>query len=142
MAIVLVSAAAFGGVASLRRRVQDARPPRPSLSTRRWIVLGVTLAAVALHLWSWLPLRPVVPPNASAGSVLSGGPGDGLWLMLVVLAPWLCMQPLNVCLACFCARSLKQAALIAGALVAVWIGTALLGGALTRCPAGFVCTGG
>jgi hypothetical protein len=62
--------------------------------------------------------------------------------MLVVLAPWLCMQPLNVCLACFCARSMKQAALIASVLIAVWIGTAALGGALTRCPPGFVCTGG
>jgi len=142
MAIVLVSTLAFSGVTSLRERERDAAPPRPSLGTRRWIVAGVTLAAVALHLWSWLRLRPVVPPNARAGSVLSGGPGDGLWLMLVVLAPWFCMQLVNVWLACFCARNVKQAALIGSLLLAVWIGTAVLGGVLTRCPAGFVCTGG
>jgi hypothetical protein len=142
LVVVAVLLAAFSGVASLRQRVRDGGTPRPSLPTRRWIVAGVTLAGVTAHLWSWLPLRPIVPPHASAGSVVYGGPGDGLWLLLMVLVPWVCMQPLNVCLACFCARSGKQAALIASLLVGVWMGTAALGGALTRCPVGFVCTGG
>lgn len=142
LAVVVALIAAFSGVASLRQRVRDAATPRPSLPARRWIVAGVTVAALAAHLWSWLPLRPIVPPHASAGSVVYGGPGDGLWLLLMVLVPWVCMQPINVCLACFCARSVKQAALIASLLLAVWLGTAALGGALTRCPAGVVCTGG
>lgn len=99
------------------------------------------MATTALHLGSWLPLRPIVPANASAGSVLFRGPGDGLWFMLVLLG-WGAMQPINVLLACYCARSTKQAALIASGLIAVWIGAAALGAALTKCPAGFVCTSG
>jgi hypothetical protein len=59
---------------------------------------------------------------------------------MLVLLGWVCMQPINVLLACFCARSTKQAALIASGLIAVWIGSAALGAALTQCPAGFVCT--
>lgn len=139
--IALIAFAAFAGIASLRQRLQDAAPPRPSLKIRAWIVAGASLATIALQLLSWLPLRPIVAPNASAGSVVYGGPGDGLWLLLVI-ATWVVMQPINVLMACFCARSVKQAALIASVLIGAWIGTAALGGALTRCPAGFVCTGG
>ncbi len=141
IAVVLVLVA-FSGVPSLLRRVQGGTAPRPALPTRRWIVLGVTLATVAVHLWSWLPLRPSVPPDAVVGSVLYGGPGGGLYLMFMVLLPWVCMQPLNVWMACFCAGSVKQAALIGSVLIAVWLGAAALGGAVTECPPGFVCTGG
>lgn len=125
----------------MARSLREAEPPRTSLAVRGWIVAGVTLATIGLHLWSWLPLRPVVPANASAGSVLFGGPGDGLWFMLVLLV-WVGMQPINVLLACFCARSTKQAALIASGLIGVWLGAAALGAALTKCPARFVCTSG
>jgi hypothetical protein len=74
--IALVVLAAFVGGASLRRRLQDGAPPRPSLSTRSWIVAGVAFSTLAVHLATFLPLRPNVPPNASAGTVLYGGPGD------------------------------------------------------------------
>ncbi len=140
--VVALALIAISGVQALLGRLRHATEPRPSLPVRRWIVASVTLVMVAAHLWSWLPLRPSVPPHAGAGSVLYGGPGDGLYLMLMVALPWLCMQPINLCLACVCARSVKQATLIASLLVAVWIGAAALGSDMTECPPGFVCAGG
>ena len=61
------------------------------------------------------------------------------WFAVVA---WLVMQPVNVWLACFCGRSLKQAALTASLLLVLWIGAAVLGFELAECPEGFVCTGG
>jgi hypothetical protein len=135
--------AALVGIFSLRARMRAPGAVRqPSLPQRRLIVLAVTVVAVGAHLWAWLQLRPVVPKDAAAGHVILGGPGDGLWALMLVAVPWLCMQPINVGLACYCARSMKQAAIIGCALLAIWIAAGASGGVLTRCPAGYICGGG
>jgi hypothetical protein len=131
------------GVWSLRARMRAHDDGiRPSLSQRRLITLAVTVVAVGAHLWAWVQLRPVVPKETNAGHVILGGPGDGLWALMFVAIPWLCMQPINVGLACYSARSVKQAAIIGCALLAIWIAAGASGGVLTRCPAGYTCGGG
>lgn len=135
--------AALAGIFSLRARLREPGSAlQASLFQRRAITIAVTVVAVGAHLWAWLQLRPVVPKDAPAGRVILGGPGDGLWALMFVAIPWLCMQPINVGLACYCARSVKQAAIIGGALLAIWIAAGASGGVLTRCPAGYICGGG
>lgn len=132
----------YFGLASLRNRLENPAPLRPSLSTRRWLVVAVTLVAVAAHLASWIPLRVTVPTGAKPGGVLYGGPGDGLFFLVSVLAPWFLIQPINVLLACYCSRTKASAVLGMTILLAVWIAAAALGSELSKCPDGFRCVGG
>ena len=74
--------------------------------------------------------------------MLYGGPGDGLFFLIAVLAPWFLMQPINVLLACYCTRTKKSAVLATIILLAVWIVAAALGSELSKCPDGFRCVGG
>jgi len=140
--LTLLGLALYFSIGSLRRRLKDNTPLRPSLSIRRWLVAAVTVVGVAAHVASWLPLRPAVPAGASPGGVLYGGPGDGLFLMLFVTAPWLLMQPINALLACYCSRTTAQAIIGTVILVAVWIAAGALGSELATCPDGFRCVGG
>lgn len=140
--LTLLGLALYFGLASLRRRLKDEAPSRPSLSSRRWLVVAVTVVGVAAHLASWLPLRPVVPAGASPGGVLYGGPGDGLFVIFFIAAPWLLMQPINALLACYCSRTTAQAILGTTILVAVWLAAGALGSELAKCPDGFRCVGG
>jgi len=138
----LLGLALYFGLASLRNRLENPAPLRPSLSTRRWLVVALTLVAVAAHLASWVPLRHAVPAGARPGGVLYGGPGDGLFLMLFVLGPWFLIQPINVLLGCYCSRTRASAVLAMTILVGVWIAAAALGSELAKCPDGFRCVGG
>jgi hypothetical protein len=138
----LLGLALHFGLASLRNRLEKSAPLRPSLTIRRWLVVAVTLVGVAAHLASWLPLRHAVPAGAGPGGVLYGGPGDGLFIMVSVIAPWFLMQPINVLLACYCSRTKASAALVMTLLVAIWIAAAALGNELTKCPEGFRCVVG
>ena len=142
-AFLVAIAVAFAGASSFRQRLGESASPQPSIRTRRGITMALTLVAVAAHLWTWLELRPIVPVGAKPGSVLpGGGPGDGFWLLFGIVAPWLLMLPINVGLACFCSRTVKQAVLVGCLLLAVWIGAAAVGAELVRCPDGFICPGG
>ncbi|HMA97503.1 MAG TPA: hypothetical protein VKP30_32685, partial [Polyangiaceae bacterium] len=76
------------------------------------------------------------------GTVIYGGPGDGLWLMVVILFPWFLMQFINVGLAFYCSRTMGQAARTLAILFALWIAATFAGGSLTECPKGMVCRAG
>jgi len=132
----------IGSIVSFRRRLCTNATLRPSLVVRRWLVIGLTLAAVAGHLWSWWLVRPVVPAGAKPGTVIYGGPGDGLWFALAILGPWMWMQLVNVAMALYCSRAGKQAALAGTVLLLTWVAAALVGAELGACPAGMICRSG
>jgi hypothetical protein len=116
--------------------------PRPSLQVRRSVVAIVTLICVVLHVWSYWPLRSEVSAEIKPGTVIYGGPGDGLWFMVAILFPWLLMQFVNVGLALYCSRTVGQAARAWAVLLGLWIAAGVAGGSLIECPAGMVCRGG
>ena len=132
----------IGNIVSFRRRLRTNATPRPSLAVRRWLVIGTTLAAVAGHLWAWWLVRPFVPAGAKPGTVIYGGPGDGLWFGLAILGPWMWMQLMNAAMALYCSRVGKQAALVGTLLFLTWVAAALVGSELGACPAGMICRGG
>ena len=144
--LLLVTLALFAltvmSVRSLWQRRRVSEFPPPSQQGRRVVVTMVSVVCGALHLWSYWPLRPLVAADMGPGSVIYGGPGDGLWLMLVIAFPWFLMQIVNVGLACYCCRTARQAALVWGLLVAFWVAVGLAGSALSACPSGMTCAGG
>jgi amino acid transporter len=140
--LLLVFAFVAVVVVQFRRRLHVADLPRPSLRVRRSVVAIVTVICVALHVWSYWPLHSEVSPEMKPGTVIYGGPGDGLWFMLVILFPWVLMQFVNVGLALYCSRTVGQAARAWAVLLGLWIAASFAGGSLIECPAGMVCRGG
>jgi hypothetical protein len=132
----------IASVVQFRRRLHTTDLPKPSLQVRRLVVAIVTLICVALHVWSYWPLHRQVTAEMKPGTVIYGGPGDGLWFMLAILLPWVLMQVVNLGLALYCSSTVRQAAYALGGLLVLWIAAGFAGCSFIECPAGMVCRGG
>ncbi len=123
--------------------------PHRSAEARRWpprvvrlATVGLNLVALAWHLYASAKLRPIVHASAGPGTVVYGGPGDGLVMLFMVALPWLVMQITNLPLAWAASATIRQFVAFWGLLLGCWLAAGYVGSMLMECPPGIVCAGG
>jgi hypothetical protein len=145
MALLLLPVIVFGYAIFLAFESgphRSANLRRQSPVINRLIILALNVIALAWHIYASASLRPVVPAGAVAGTVVYGGPGDGLAFLFMVALPWASMQIINLPLAWAASTAFRQFFALWGLLVACWLGASYVGGKMMECPPGIVCAGG
>lgn len=145
MALLLIPVVAFGYAVFLafeRGPHRSAPVTRARPTTVRSATLALNVLALTWFMYASARLRPLVPEGAAAGTVVYGGPGDGLFLLFMVALPWLSMQLINLPLAWAASTTFRQFFGFSGLLLACWFGASYIGWKLMECPPGIVCAGG
>lgn len=138
--VVVLGYAIFLAVEGGPHRAAQVRRAPPT--TVRLATLALNVLALSWFMYASARLRPMVPEGAAVGTVVYGGPGDGLFLLFMVALPWLSMQLINLPLAWAASTTFRQFFGFWGLLLACWFGASYIGWKMMECPVGIVCAGG